>query len=113
MNMTPTHKATAPLQPASLAKKMAVGAAIGLVLISLFLLSAGEGNPEWGSLWMIRPLIVVPLAGAMGGLCHYFLVHFSSLIGVNRVIALIVSVVVYLIGLWLGTVLGLASTMWN
>ncbi|HEY1112591.1 MAG TPA: hypothetical protein VGE66_03490 [Chitinophagaceae bacterium] len=111
--MTPTSNATAPLQPATLAKRMALGAAIGLLLISLFLLSAGEGNPGWGNLWMIRPLIVVPLAGAMGGLCHHFLVHFHSVIGLNKVFAIIISVVVYLIGLWVGTVLGLAGTMWN
>lgn len=92
---------------------MAVGAAIGLSLISLFLLSAGEGNPEWGSFWMIQPLIVVPLAGAMGGLCHHFILHFRSLVGANKAIAIFISLVVYVIGLWLGTVLGLAGTMWN
>lgn len=113
MNMTPTPNATAQPQPASLAKRMTVGAAIGFVLISLFLLSAGEPNPEWGSLWMIRPLIVVPLAGAMGGLCNYFIVHFHSLVGLHKIIAIIISVVVFIIGLWMGTVLGLAGTMWN
>jgi hypothetical protein len=62
---------------------------------------------------MIRPLIIVPLAGAVGGLCNYFIVHFYSQFGVNKTIAVILSVVVFIIGLWLGTVLGLDGTMWD
>lgn len=92
---------------------MLVGAGIGLALISLFLLSAGEPNPAWGKLWMIRPLIIVPFAGAMGGLCHHFIMHFHRQAGIHKVIAVIVSVLVFLIGLWLGIVLGLDGTMWD
>jgi hypothetical protein len=92
---------------------MVVGAGIGLLLISFFLLSAGEPNPEWGRLWRIRPLIIVPLAGAMGGLCNYFIVHFHYQAGVNKTIAIILSVLVFIVGLWLGTVLGLDGTYWD
>jgi hypothetical protein len=92
---------------------MLVGAGIGLLLISMFLISAGEPNPEWGKLWMLKPLIIVPLAGAMGGLCNYFIVHFHYLAGLNKTIAIILSVIIFFIGLWLGTVLGLNGTMWD
>lgn len=102
-----------PVHPASLGKRMLIGAGIGLLLISLFLFSADEPNPEWGKLWMIRPLIIVPLAGAMGGLCNYFIFHFHNLVGVNKIIAMILSVIVFVVGLWLGVVLGLDGTMWN
>lgn len=111
--MTTKNNSTSPLDQASLIKRMIVGAAIGLLLISLFLISAGEPNPEWGKLWMLKPLIIVPLAGAMGGLCNYFIVHFHNLAGLNKTIAIILSVIVFIIGLWLGIVLGLNGTYWN
>ena len=91
---------------------MLVGAGIGLLLISLFLFSA-EFNPEWGKFWMIRPLVIVPLAGAMGGACNYVIAHFHNRVGVNKTIAMILSVIVFIIGLWMGIVLGLDGTMWD
>lgn len=111
--MAQRNNSTAQSREISLVKRMAVGAGIGLLLISLFLLSAGEPKPEWGKLWMIRPLIIVPLAGAMGGLCNYFIVHFHNWAGVNKTIAMILSVIVFIVGLWLGIVLGLDGTMWD
>ncbi|MFZ6009251.1 MAG: hypothetical protein ACOYXT_02790, partial [Bacteroidota bacterium] len=79
--MTRTNS-TSPPSETSLAKRMIVGAGIGLTLITLFLLSADEPDPAWGKLWMIRPLIVVPFAGAMGGLCQHFILGFHNLAGV-------------------------------
>ena len=111
--MTQTKNSTSQSHQVSLVKRMLVGAGIGLLLISMFLISAGEPNPEWGKLWMIKPLIIVPLAGAMGGLCNYFIVHFHNLAGLNKTIAIILSVIVFIIGLWLGTILGLDGTYWN
>jgi len=102
-----------PIHTASIGKRMLVGAGIGLLLISLFLFSVDHPNPAWGKLWMIRPLIVVPLAGAMGGLCNYILVHFHNEFAVNKTIAVLLSVIVFIIGLWLGIVLGLDGTMWD
>ena len=92
---------------------MLIGAIIGLMVISYFLIAARGGNPEWGKFWMIRPLIVEPLAGATAGACNYFLVHYRGLIGLNKTIAIIISVLVSIIGLWMGIVLGLVGTMWN
>lgn len=92
---------------------MLVGAGIGLLAISIFVFAPGEPNPEWGKFWMIRPLMVTPLAGAIGGACSYFIMEFSRRNGINSAIAIIVSAVVFIIGLWLGIVLGLAGTMWN
>ncbi|QDK77426.1 potassium transporter KefB [Spirosoma sp. KCTC 42546] len=112
--MTQSNKLTTPpIHPVSVGKRMVVGAGIGLVLISIFLLGVREPNPAWGTLWMIRPLLIVPLAGAVGGLCNYVILHFHNQIGVNKSIAVIVSVLVGSIGLWLGIVLGLAGTLWH
>jgi hypothetical protein len=92
---------------------MIVGGAIGLVLISLFVFGVDQPNSEWGKYWMIRPLIITPLAGAMGGLCNYYILSFHKLMGVNKAVAVIVSVIVFVIGLWMGVVLGLDGTMWD
>lgn len=111
--MTQSNNATSQPHQASLVKRMLVGAGIGLFLISVFLLSVREPNPEWRKLWMLRPLIIVSLAGATGGLCNYFIVHFHNQVGVNKTIAMISSVIVFIIGLWLGAVLGLDGTLWD
>jgi hypothetical protein len=102
-----------PINYTSLGKPMLIGALIGLTLISLFLFSAGEPDPEWGNLWRIKPLIMVPFAGAVGGACHYFIVHFRHLVHLNKILAIILSVLVFIFGLWMGTVLGLNGTYWN
>lgn len=101
------------IDTAQLIKRMVQGATIGLILISLFLFSADEPAPEWGPFWMVHPLIIVPLAGAMGGLCHYLIMHFYKQVGVSKTIAAICSAVVFIIGLYMGIVLGLDGTMWD
>ncbi len=103
---------TQPNQPVSLVKPILVGAGIALLVISFFVFGVDEANPAWGKFWMIRPLIITPLAGAMGGAFYSFM-DYQSFRGFNRTLAIILSLVVYFIGLWLGTVLGLAGTMWN
>lgn len=104
---------TPPIHPVSVTNRMAAGAGIGLILISLYLSGIKNPNPKWGEYWMIRPFVIVPLAGAMGGLCNYFILHFHKQFGINRIIAVIVSVIVAIIGLWLGIVLGLDGTLWD
>jgi hypothetical protein len=99
------------IAPGPLKKQMLIGAGIALIPITLFLMGTGEPNPEWSKFWMLRPLIIVPIAGATGGACYYILVH--HLLKNQKVLAIILSVLIYFIGLWLGTVLGLAGTYWD
>jgi hypothetical protein len=101
-----------PIQQISLVKPMVAGAGIALLVISFFVFGVDNSPAEWGKYWMIRPLIVTPLAGAMGG-AFYALMDYQSSRGFNRTLAILLSIVVYFIGLWLGTVLGLAGTMWD
>jgi hypothetical protein len=101
------------LNQTSLGKRILAGAATGLLLISLFLLGVRDPNPEWGKLWMVQPLVIVPVAGAIGGLCNYLIMSFHLLVGVNKTIAMVLSAVVFIVGLWMGVVLGLHGTMWN
>lgn len=104
---------TVPIHRGSLNKRMVQGAMIGLILISAFLISAGNGRPEWGNWWMIRPLIVVPFAGAVGGAIYYYMDQVRSKGGWNRIVADLISIIIFLIGMWMGSILGLSGTYWN
>src|SRR5688572_6235876 len=110
--MTQSNSSISPSHQTSLGKRMIIGAGIGLSVILIFIIPSDE-NPTWGKLWMIRPLIVVPFAGAMGGLCNYYILKFHSLVGLNKIVAIILSAVVFLFGLWVGIVLGLDGTLWD
>lgn len=101
------------IQAASVRKRMLVGAGIGLILISFFLIGTGEPAPEWPEFWWIRPLLLVPAAGALGGLFYYIMDPLRSQGGWRTALAYLLSGMVYLLVLWLGTVLGLAGTMWD
>jgi hypothetical protein len=105
--MTQENNLTQP--NSSLAKRMIVGAGIGMLVISLFVVPT-ESRPEWGKFWMVRPLIVVPFAGAMGGLCNYFIV---TRFGLNKIVTVVLSAIVFMFVLWLGTVIGLDGTLWD
>lgn len=110
--MTNSQYSSKQSHPFSLSRRMLLGAGIGLFIISLFVFP-GEPNPEWGKLWMIRPLLVVPMAGSLAGLCNYYLVHYHKQIGIHKIIAVILSVLIYIISIWMGIVLGLDGTMWD
>lgn len=110
--MAQTSSSTKPDQPLSMAKPILIGAGVGLIVISFFVFGVNAPHPEWGKLWMIRPLIITPVAGAMGGAFYAFMDHLTSK-GLNRTVAVIVSLIVFAVGLWLGTILGLAGTMWH
>lgn len=101
-----------PVHQAALGKRMLQGAGIALVLIALFL-SGAEASPAWPKLWMLRPLTIVPLAGALGGVLYYFMDHLRCQGGWKSVLAFFISITGYLVVLWLGTVLGLDGTLWN
>lgn len=107
------HLTTRPVFTGALSKRMLIGAGIGLALISFFVISAGKGNPAWGEYWRIKPLLLTPFIGAMVGLCYDGTETLRQLNGWWGKLFLVLSVLGYMIGLWLGVVLGLAGTMWN
>jgi hypothetical protein len=99
--------------PPTMLKPMLVGGLIGFGLILLFLLSAGEGNPAWPKYWQVKPLLVVPIAGAMGGIFYHYMNNVRSRGGWQRIAADFLSLLVLLFCLWIGSVLGLNGTYWN
>jgi heme A synthase len=104
---------TEPIHSSSAAKRMLQGAGIALVLIAIFLFPIQNPNPEWGKWWMVKPLMMVPLAGAMGGLFSYFMDHLRCQGGWKKAAAFILGFIGYVVAVWLGTVLGLNGTLWN
>ena len=99
-----------PINRTSLAIRMLVGGGIALFLVILFLVSAGQPNPEWPRFWMLKPLIITPLAGALGGFCSYVL---DQWLPNNKIAAVILSLIVYVVGFWMGFVLGMDGTYWD
>lgn len=98
---------------ATLAKRMLFGTILAFAVISLFVFRVPHPRPEWGSLWMIRPLIVTPLAGAMCGACYHMIHFLLCQHGKRKILAITLGILVYFIGLWMGIVLGLAGTLWH
>ncbi|MFB9864370.1 potassium transporter KefB [Rufibacter immobilis] len=111
--MTQQKELTNPaLSMGAFVKPMMIGAGIALLVISFFVFGVDAPHPDWGKYWRVRPLIVTPLAGAMGGAFYTFMVYQSSR-GFNRTLAILLSLIVYIVGLWLGIVAGLDTTMWD
>lgn len=96
----------------SLIRPALIGAGIALGAISFFVFGVDNPNPEWGSYWQLRPLIITPLAGAAGGAFYAVMKHWSKR-GLNYTLAVFLSLVIFILSLFLGIVLGLDGTMWD
>lgn len=111
------NSAGPPLHPISLGKLMVLGAGFAFTLILIFLVLGGwftqEPKPEWQRFWMVRPLFVVPIAGAIGGSLFYFLDFLRYQGGWKTALAYILSILGFFVIFWLGSVFGLAGTWWD
>ena len=94
-------------------KPILLGAGIALCLICLFLFSDPKPSPAWGPFYMIRPLIIVPFAGAAGGAFFAFMQTFEKRNIWLKITAAFISLIVYVFCIWIGSVIGLAGTYWN
>ena len=110
---TKSENTTQPDHRLTIGRRMALGAAAGLILILFFVLSVDNPDPNWPKLWMVKPLIVAPLAGLIGGLSYHIINPSSRQPGWKRIGANLFGLLIFLIALWMGTVLGLNGTMWD
>jgi hypothetical protein len=101
------------LNPRRIALNMLVGAAIGLVLISLLVFGVDDPDPSWGRAWRVRPLIITPLAAAFGMLAFFLRDIVRPDNGAQRILVFLLSLAGFIVALWLGVVLGLDGTLWN
>lgn len=112
--MTALHHTTKePINRKTLAVWMLLGALPAVSLMSLLVFGVDDPKPEWGPYWVIRPLVVITFAGATGGACLYFINRFFGNGVGRRIAAVVLSTIVYLFGLWMGTVIGCDGTLWD
>ncbi|PST83153.1 potassium transporter KefB [Pedobacter yulinensis] len=97
----------------TLIKPMLIGAGIAFFVIAYFLIGAGKGNPAWPAYWQVKPLLMVPVAGAMGGAFYHLLGNLRAMGGWKAVLGTVIGILGYVFILWIGTVLGLNGTMWD
>lgn len=91
-------------------KPMLLGVAIGL--IAFFFFSRGESKPEWGTLWKIRPFVVLLLSGVFWGVCYNFLLR-QKFLPMSKAATVILGLLGLFIGMWMGIVVGFDGTMWD
>lgn len=112
-----THAENLPTQPIhkfTLARLAFIGWIIGLAVILVFILPVlNHSHPDWPKYWMIRPLIITPLAGAVGGVWYYLMDFLRYQGRWKTVVAYVLSFIGCFIAIWLGIVLGLVGTMWH
>jgi hypothetical protein len=108
-----TQFTTRALFTSALRKRMLLGAGIGLVMISFFVIGTGKGNPAWGDYWRVKPLLLTPFLGAIIGACFDVTEPLRRIEGWLGKLFFILSLLGYFIGLWMALVLGSAGTMWN
>ncbi len=93
--------------------KMLLGAATGLIIISLFVFTVDHPNPAWGKYWMVQPLVVTPLTAAFASLVFYLpeFLQFNSTW--KNTLVRLTSILLFIIMLYMGIILGLNGTLWN
>lgn len=97
----------------ALVVRMLIGAGIALAVILALVLSVDQPAPEWHKTWWVRPVVITPLAGAAGGFFFHFMYTLGREGSWKKIVCSLIGIFGYVVALWLGTVLGLAGTMWN
>lgn len=93
--------------------RMAIGGLFNLILVSVFIFMGPPGHAEWGKFWVVRPVCVMTLAGLTGGSIFYYMTHYLQPVRWKKAVAFFGSGLIYIIGLWMGMVLGFVGTWWN
>lgn len=94
-------------------KTAAGGWLIGLGLISLLVFGINDPDPEWGSYWRVRPLLLTPVIAGIGAGFAYLLFNRGGGSAGRKILFTVLAAAVFLFCLWVGTILGLDGTLWN
>lgn len=98
---------------AGLLKTAAGGWVTGLGLISLFVFGVNDPDPEWGSFWRVRPLLLTPVIAGIGAVFAYLLYSRSGGSTWNKALFTVLAAGAFLFCLWIGIILGLDGTLWD
>jgi len=90
-----------------LAKRAFQGALISFTLVTLFLFFIGALND---GAWVLLPITTVTIGGACGGVFFYLATDLVFRQGTKRIIAIILSALVYAVGVWMSLIIALAIT---
>lgn len=83
-----------------------LGAAAPFLLLSFIILSKEEVLESW----MLVPLILIPLSGAVGGVFFYLMGFVWFPFGKQKLIAIISSTLMYFVAIWIGAVIAFNFT---
>lgn len=101
--------------PHSIGKRALQGAALAFILVAAFLtflLIVGDDFPIGA--WILPPLAIPTLGGALGGAVFYLMHQYLPLDGWKKPAANMLFALVFLAGLWMSMVLGLAiAGLWD
>lgn len=100
------------ISSADLINKMLLSATIGIIIAGSFVYSNTPYNDNWGHLWFIKPLILIPLSGSVGGALYYLFTRYMQNV-LPKWLLFAVGTLLFGISLWVGTILGLNGTYWN
>lgn len=111
--MTHTKDFLRNLKPRPVLMRMFTGAMLGLAVISLLIFPISDPDPAWGEYWRIRPLIITPLIAAFGFLSFYLKDYLKPQSDAGKIVVFLISVLAFMVALWMGTILGLDGTLWD
>ena len=93
--------------PEKALKPLLYGAGLGFLTASFFvILFAGNSDTITSSLFL--PLLTVPVGGGIGGLFFHLMRPYRHQKGAIGLVALIISLLVFLVGIWLSLVAALS-----
>jgi hypothetical protein len=113
--MTTPHEIPQNLRPDSIGKRALQGAGVAFTLVAAFLtflLVVGEDMAM--GLWILPPVLIPALGGALGGAVFYLMHQYLPLEGWKKPAANLLFGLVFIAGLWMSMVLGLAIVgLWD
>jgi hypothetical protein len=98
------------LRSKMLIKRTLQGAGIAFLLMIIFLFVVSIVGDLDLEAWLLLPISSVTVAGAFGGAFYFFVDQLVSQSGWKKVLANVVSVLVYIVGLYISLILALSIT---
>lgn len=91
-------------------KSFILPALVGALLPSCLLIFLILANPNSYALWMFFPLLLIPAGGATAGIFFYLMGFHWFPSGAPKLIAVIFSVLLYFVAIWISAILAFNFT---